>query len=389
MNKVICDVCGTSYPATSAKCPICGSVNVPPSQSVSGNTEQVKVRPEPRRAAVKGGKYSSANVRKRNKQSAAGKAAGQETAAVQSSGKKNPDRTDRILVTIAWILVVAILIVIGYVVVRYFLPSFGSKNPGTDTTGSTGSVSTTTQSEPIETTDPKPSEIACTALSLSVSSVEFDAEGQALLLNAKAEPADTTDEVLYFSSDTSVATVTNEGRVMAIGPGQAVITVQCGAFEAICEVNCSFAPETTAPPETTEPEETTAPTETEVFELNREEFMLFSAGESHKLYTGPLSLSQISWSSSDPSVAKVENGLVTAVSPGTVVITGEYNGMKRNCTVYCYFEEDDSSDSTTEADDGGFNTGIGEDTGGEGSGDGSGESGGEEGGGDIDDGAVG
>ena len=43
--------------------------------------------------------------------------------------------------------------------------------------------------------------------------------------------------------------------------------------------------------------------------------------------------SAITWSSSDASVAKVENGKITAVKNGTAVITAEANGHKAECKV--------------------------------------------------------
>ena len=66
MNKIICDVCGTMYPESAAQCPICGcakqaEVETPTADMIPEETETGSYTP------VKGGRFSKANVRKRNK----------------------------------------------------------------------------------------------------------------------------------------------------------------------------------------------------------------------------------------------------------------------------------------------------------------------------------
>lgn len=45
----------------------------------------------------------------------------------------------------------------------------------------------------------------------------------------------------------------------------------------------------------------------------------------------------VAWSSSDPSIATVEGGNVTAVGKGECVIRAEYGGQVAECTVRCVF----------------------------------------------------
>lgn len=364
MSKVICDVCGTSYPDTAAQCPICGCVRTAGKQSVAGDTAQQEQQEQVRREAVKGGRYSKANVRKRSKAAAA----------PVTGGKKPPqkkDNTDKGLVITAWVLVAAIVIVLGYVAIRYFVPNMG-KGSGKDTTGSVGE--STTQATD-DTTQAIQEHKSCVGLTLSASSVVLDAEGSALLLNVIADPVDTDDEIIYTSSDESVATVTSEGRIMAIAPGQAVITVTCGNVQAACAVTCDFETETD-PSETTAPEETTTPEQTQnndTLELNREDITLAYKGEKWQLYSGSLAKSQITWSTDDASVATIDNGEVVAVGSGTTTVYAEYNGQKVSCIIRCSFDDEteagseggEVSTTTAPGEDGGFNTGIGEDGGGE------------------------
>lgn len=77
----------------------------------------------------------------------------------------------------------------------------------------------------------------CTALELSESSKSVTSLGD-IALTATKTPADTTDALLWTSSDESVATVEN-GTVSVVGLGTATITVTCGEQTATCEVTCS------------------------------------------------------------------------------------------------------------------------------------------------------
>lgn len=102
--------------------------------------------------------------------------------------------------------------------------------------------------------------------------------------------------------------------------------------------------ETGAPPETEllpEPVETSAAT-TEPYhlDLSYEEVTFFNPGENCDLLAASSYLPPeypIYWVSSNEAVATVENGTVTAVGPGTAVITGDCGGYRGSCTVYCDF----------------------------------------------------
>jgi len=61
MNKIFCDVCGTSYPETANQCPICGNA-----KSEGAGTSGNSVPQDTGYAYVKGGRFSHRNVRKRN-----------------------------------------------------------------------------------------------------------------------------------------------------------------------------------------------------------------------------------------------------------------------------------------------------------------------------------
>lgn len=79
--------------------------------------------------------------------------------------------------------------------------------------------------------------VACTGITLDQSALAFTS-GDPATLTATVEPADTTDMVVWTSSNPSVATV-NNGVVTPIGEGNATITATCGSQTATCSVSVS------------------------------------------------------------------------------------------------------------------------------------------------------
>ena len=140
-------------------------------------------------------------------------------------------------------------------------------------------------------------------LNLSVSTLEI---GGTLELIPTIEPEDADDlTVNWTSSNSTVATVNNNGIVTAISPGTATITVttQDGEFTANCVVTVAFATitlnKTTLTMQVSTTETLTA--------------TVLPASASNKTKT---------WSSSNPSVASVtSNGTVTAHQIGSAVIS--------------------------------------------------------------------
>lgn len=244
MRKVICDICGTQYPETAEQCPICGFARDQGGADVSDDL--LTQQPQSERPRVRGGRFSASNVRKRNRN----------TPSYQPHLTDDEDEnyqpglaekeSNKALVVVLAVLIVAVLAVTGFIFVKYLLPNLGDDQqdeqiPQTSETQGTS-----------ETTEPT---IPCTSLSLtSGGSKELTEPGQYWLINVVVMPEDTTDVLKFTSSDESVATVTDEGRVEAIGEGEATITVTCGEKQLDCFIVCVFPEETE--PETTVPEET-------------------------------------------------------------------------------------------------------------------------------------
>ena len=370
MNKVICDICGTTYPETASQCPICGcakpgnasvvSIDALNDEGISGGSYTY----------VKGGRFSNSNVRKRNKSDNVNKK-NTNVAYKKRSEKAPKPKSDRGLWITLILLLLAIGAVLAYMYFTFFAPAGkdDSKTPpasintsASATDQSTATTESTSQTE--ETNVSQPIEIKCTELTLSTQKIELDAVGNAWLLNVTATPADTTDMVSFSSSDEAVASVTEQGRVTAVGPGNAVITVVCGDITAQCNVVCDFVVASTESTQETEPNDdpvvnpSTDPSEdpsdstqsNDDWGMNRTDISFRKAGEKWDLYKGTVSKNKISWYSQDESVATVKNGVVTAVGAGTTKVYAEYNGQKVSCVIRCKFSTDSNDSSKPETD---------------------------------------
>ena len=331
MNQIICDACGSKYPETDERCPVCGFAR-------QGNEKVVAASAaEPVAVKVKGGRFSSKNVKKRQKAQRAAQ-----------DRQTNPNKPLWIIIAL---LLAAIVLVTAYIGIRFFRnrDSLQGILPSPETTAA-----------PTQTTQPPT--IPCVALSLDNAVVALDEVGQTHQLGLKCTPEGTTDELLFVSSDPAVATVSEDGLVTAVGSGQAIITITCGEVVRECDIICWFQQETTAPTTqpTTAPTEAPAPTEPAVLTLDVTDVSCFKKNEVFNLYANlgeeSVGRSKITWTSSDPKVAKVEKGQVTAVGKGTATITAEYQGQKATCVVRCRFEDAEPTQGSQDQEDQGSQT---------------------------------
>lgn len=348
MSKVICDVCGTTYPDTSAQCPICGSARKSVNQTGADSTGEGSSY-----TYVRGGRFSKSNVRKRNRtgqdferRPAAGqpKPKAQEAAqparrAPQPRQEDDSVTVNKGLIVVVIILLLAIIAVTAYICVKFILP--GGETPSKPNKDNRPGT-TTVAPQP---SDPTEARIPCESLTLSGSTIEFTNAGDSWLLSAEKDPVDSTDEIVFSSSDEAVATVSQTGLITAVNYGQAVITVTCGDATAQCTVVCSFG----TPPETTQPTEPVDPNFT--FEFNtrwidedsgKYDTTIDGAGKTWRAYKNNLSVdpADITWTVDDPSICTIENGIVTAVARGKTEIHAQYGGKTYTCIVRCNWVEE-------------------------------------------------
>jgi len=148
--------------------------------------------------------------------------------------------------------------------------------------------------------------------------------GESKILTADISPSNATNqEVIWTSSDTSVATVDASGNITGVSLGTATITVTAkdkSGVSASCKVSVYRA--------------------VDKITLNKSELKI-KVNETYDL-TATVSPSNATdpsytWKSSDTSVAKVdENGKVTALKGGTATITATANdgsGVSASCDV--------------------------------------------------------
>ncbi len=160
-------------------------------------------------------------------------------------------------------------------------------------------------------------------------------KGETTNLTAVLTPADATDVLKWSSSNEHVATVTADGAVTAVGAGEATITVEIENGEtATCKVIVKV-------PATGIELDQSAVT------LDKGETVTLTA-----TITPADTTDGYIWSSSNPAVATVVNGVVTAVGAGNATITvTTTNGMIATCVVTVVVEDDDNGN-----DDGGQET---------------------------------
>lgn len=348
MSKIICDICGTVYPDNAMTCPICG---YPRQESEKAAKDAPEVSVADAAGAgeaagkVKGGRFSNKNVKRRN-QTASGRRERRGEVSSEDYNRREP--AGRGLKIAVALLLVAVIGVGGYIIWRFYVGMDAYDNPNAPVIGTNPSTETS---------------LACVDLSVSDEAVEFLGAGRGWKLSVTTHPENTEDELQFRSSDESVVTVSAEGRLTSVGPGEAVITITCGAVTKECRVFCNFEAETqpeetTEPVETTEPGQTTEPTQNtepdnrDGFKLDRTDVTLFKRGETFTFgttdngtYVNP---AKVEWKSEDPAVATVEGGKVTAVGEGKTTIVATYNGTTQKCIVRCRFDEDDTPPETTE-----------------------------------------
>ena len=150
-----------------------------------------------------------------------------------------------------------------------------------------------------------------TSLSMKVGATET--------ITATVNPDNATDKtVTWGSSDVSVATVA-DGIVTAKSPGTVTVTAKSGIYTTDCNV--------------------TVTVDIESLSLDKTNLSL-SIGETAQLTAtvkpDDATDKNVSWTSSDESVAKVDNGKVTAVKSGKATIIAKCGDKTAECEVTVY-----------------------------------------------------
>ena len=157
--------------------------------------------------------------------------------------------------------------------------------------------------------------IAVTSISLDKASLSIQV-GDTETLTATIQPDNATDKaVVWTSSEDAIASVSN-GKITAHKSGKATITAKSGTCSAECEVTVSVNTESITLDKTT---------------------LSLSVGETAQLTAtvkpDDATDKTVTWSSSDESVAKVDNGKVAALKSGKATITAKCGDKTAYCVV--------------------------------------------------------
>ena len=161
-----------------------------------------------------------------------------------------------------------------------------------------------------------PSEILDSAVTLDKTSVDLPV-GKSLLLSVSVFPDNATNKAIVWSSSDNSVVAVEDGLVTALKMGEAKVKAVCGEKFAICVVKVK-------------------PIEVESLTLDETNVNL-RCGQTTTL-TATVAPSDatdktITWSSSNPSVATVEGGVVKALMVGSATITAKAGDKTATCAV--------------------------------------------------------
>lgn len=153
------------------------------------------------------------------------------------------------------------------------------------------------------------------ALQISASSATIYAAGTGNTTQLKAQTIGNSTQVVWKSSNTNIATVSNTGLVTGKSEGQVQITATANGMTCICNVNV-IAPRVT---------------------VSMSNASIYAAGSrSSFILTATVNGTNkdaVTWSSSNTEVARVTNGVVQGTGAGNATITASFGGSKATCSV--------------------------------------------------------
>ena len=147
-------------------------------------------------------------------------------------------------------------------------------------------------------------------------------KGESETLTATILPENTTDEinVVWSVDKEEIINVDENGKVTAIAPGTAVVTAKSGDLEDSCTVTV------------------TSTLQSIVLNKNNIELEVGTNSEALTVTLNPTDATvenlEVKWESLNPLVATIdENGIVTAIAPGTAIVRATLGGKTADCTV--------------------------------------------------------
>ena len=164
-----------------------------------------------------------------------------------------------------------------------------------------------------------PNEVSNISLNKSELNIE---QGETFKFEVTIEPDIATDKtVTWVSSDESVATISADGALTSIGIGECTITANSSNDKVKAECKVKVSPASVKGLELSKTYAKILIGSTDVIAAN-----VIPANAANK---------NVTWASSDETVATVDNGIVTGIAAGTVTITAttEDGGFNQICGV--------------------------------------------------------
>jgi len=179
--------------------------------------------------------------------------------------------------------------------------------------------------------------IPVTSVSLNEHSLTLT-EGDEVTLSATVKPDDATDKTVTWStSDVSLATV-DGGTVKTLKPGKVTITAKAGDQSDACVITVEkkYVPVTS-------------------ISLSQTELTLLADNDASLTATvkpDDATDKTVTWTSSNPSVARVSGGWITALQVGETTITASVGGFSATCKVTVQYQFSISPKQVTASGDG-------------------------------------
>lgn len=333
MSKIVCEICGTSYPETAESCPICGcSRDLSAEFAGEGTSVEEAVMDAAPVASKKREIFDYDEVNPVHNDLPRNEP--HQEAAEEEEEEESGSST--FLVVFLVILITALLVGAGFIFFKYFLPNM----KGEETVPTTEAIVTEAPTTEAPTTEPT---IPCTNLTLDAGNATLNEIGQNFLLNVSVKPEDTTDVLSFMSADASIATVTEDGKITAVAEGETEIYITCGKVQVTCPVTVVLIPETepateaTVPAET-EPEETTAPPKdydpSITLKLKKKDISLGLYLSYQLMLDCNLEQDDVEWSVEHSWICKVDEfGNVTALQHGVTDVIVKYGDQEVRCKV--------------------------------------------------------
>ena len=147
----------------------------------------------------------------------------------------------------------------------------------------------------------------CEQIELNTYELTFTMIGDTETILATISPIDTTDKVVWKSTDENIAIVDQNGNITSVGIGQCIIYAECGAKYVTVMVSVGVA--------------------CTGLSIDKSNCLLDLSNENTTSIVATVTPANttdgISWISSDTNIAIVNNGVITGVNPGmtTIIVT--------------------------------------------------------------------